>query len=126
MNLERARARAEAYLVTPIAVTRAAGSTFTPGVGIANTTPTAIWSGFGTLVPPSGTGDTSQTGGDETAIDTRVVQVPRTTDGLLKVGDTLVATGFGTFVIERISSRSNEVLRRIRVVSVTDTERVPR
>lgn len=118
-----ARTVAERTLTDTCTITRVAtDDTFTDGALAAGTNDT-VYAGACSLSPVS-TSNIVDTSGAERLIETRILRLPATA-AVVRTGDA-VTIGAGAYVIERVATRSSEVLRRVRLVSATDAHLVPR
>lgn len=127
-----ARAVAESTLTDTATVTARARDT-APGGVLAAGAVTTIYVGPCSLGPPASSNETTS-GADVKTIDTRIMRLPSTTDNdditqgnpnLVAVGH-YVTVGGQEFVVDRVQTKTREVLRRVRLVAAVDAESVPR
>jgi len=129
-TMTAARRAAEATLGDTGTVTR---TTDTYEAGDITTTATTVWAGVCSL-GPAGSTDRTDSAGDDRLIATRIARIPavsnraNTTTGDvddIAVGD-LLTIGAETYTVRSVQHRTTEVLRRLAVVSLADSEDVPR
>ena len=132
-TMSAARRAAEATLGDTGTVTRAGADTYDDTTYTFTTaTPTTVWAGVCSL-GPAGATDRTDSAGDDRLIATRIARIPavskrgNTTSGDvddIAVGDLLTVDG-NTYTVRSVQHRTTEVLRRLAVVSLADSEDVP-
>lgn len=133
-TMSAARRAAEATLGDTGTVTRAGADTYDDtAFEFVTATPTTVWAGVCSLGPAGSTARTDSAG-DDRLIATRIARIPavsnraNTTSGDvddIAVGD-LLTIGAETYTVRSVQHRTTEVLRRLAVVSLADSEDVPR
>lgn len=125
------RAVAETTLTSTATITSAGATTLNTTTGAMTPTRVAVWSGPCSL-GPSQTSDRTDSGGDDRIIGYRVLRLAIDDDiDDIAVGHHVTvedADGVAdptTYVVREIQRRTTEVLRRVRVVSLADSQRVP-
>ena len=125
------RATAETTLTSTATFTSAGATTLNPTTGAMTPTRVAVWSGPCSL-GPSQTSDRTASGGDDRIIGYRILRlaIDDNIDAIAVGHHVTVEDGDGvadptTYVVREIQRRTTDVLRRIRVVSLADSQRVP-
>lgn len=121
-----ARGAAEATLTSTCVITSTGtGPSFDPDTGLDLGTRATVYDGPCSIGPPT-TSSLTTSGGDERLAEVRIMRLPAGTD--VAVGHQVVVDGDTStvYVIERVQTRTTEVLRRVRLVHLADAELVPR
>lgn len=121
---DAARTAAEATLTATCVITDAGtGPSFSAEDGLDLGERSTVYDGPCSLGPPS-TSTLTTSGGDERHVEVRILRLPATATAVA-VGHQVTADG-ATYVVERVQTRTTEVLRRVRLVQLVDAELVPR